>query len=436
MAEITGLIWATSAYNMSGYSSVARNFLLGIAKTGFPIRLLELGSNDRMLPIEVQNILNNLQLTDVGDNPALVIHTVPDYYRGIGYKHIQYKILCTIFETHRIPKHWVPICNSFDEVWVPSEFNRISFSETGVDKNKISVFPYGINLEMYKDNGMKINIPNRKKFTFLYICEFTFRKGIDTLFDAFTAEFTPDEDVSLILKISFPGIKQITNGEARDKLKSYYPNNNWFDTHGSNIILLLDSFTHEELTSLINSIDVYISTDRANGYGMPCLESMALGKPTATIDWSGSTQFMHEDNSLLIKAEEELEDVHPNLIFEPLFLYKNQKWAKVNINNVRQVMRYSFENYELAKEYGVRAHNYLKGHLTDVIVGTQIVNQIKTVDVKRPTGNPKVYKKSKTIGVFLNKYKIYRKSRNIITYLFIDLSVLLKQIFILKKDKQ
>ena len=54
----------------------------------------------------------------------------------------------------------------------------------------------------------------------------------------------------------------------------------------------------DELASLYKAIDCYISVDRANGWGMPCMEAMAVGKPAATVNWSGSTEFMKKNNSV------------------------------------------------------------------------------------------------------------------------------------------
>lgn len=410
MAKFSGIIWATSAYNMSGYSAVARIYLLGIAKTGFPIRLLELGTNDDLLPSSIQKKLNELQKTDIGTNPALVIHSVPDFYKTVYWKHVPYKILCTIFETHRIPKHWVPICNSFDEVWIPSEFNRKSFSDSGVMKNKLNVFPYGIDTTLYGKNKAKLNIKGKKGFTFLYICEFSYRKGIDLLLNAFTSTFSKDDDVTLVLKISFPGIKHISPPEAKMNLNSCYPGNTWFDdAHNPNIVVLSEPFTQDQLISLINSADVYISTDRANGYGIPCLEAMALGIAAATIDWSGSTEFMKENNSLLIKPELELENVDQKLISPPYFLYKDQKWAVVKLENVKAVLRYAYNNKGKVKMLGKKGRDYVDNNLTDKLIGEKVVKHVLSLDVQLSEKQIKIYKRSDNLAYrILNKIvKVY-----------------------------
>jgi hypothetical protein len=51
---------------------------------------------------------------------------------------VVYKVGRTMFETNSLPKHLVEHCNSMDEVWVPTEFNRCGFDTLFMDD---SAFP-------------------------------------------------------------------------------------------------------------------------------------------------------------------------------------------------------------------------------------------------------------------------------------------------------
>jgi glycosyltransferase involved in cell wall biosynthesis len=50
----------------------------------------------------------------------------------------------TMFETNGLPQHLVDHCNTMDEVWVPTEFNRKTFAAAGVPEHKLRVVPEGI----------------------------------------------------------------------------------------------------------------------------------------------------------------------------------------------------------------------------------------------------------------------------------------------------
>ena len=46
-----------------------------------------------------------------------------------------------MFETDRLQQHLVDHVKEFDEIWVPSEFNRQTFAASGIDKSKIFLLP-------------------------------------------------------------------------------------------------------------------------------------------------------------------------------------------------------------------------------------------------------------------------------------------------------
>jgi hypothetical protein len=88
---------------------------------------------------------------------------------------------------------------------------------------------------------------------------------------------------------------------------------------------------------------------------MPVMEMMALGKPTMSINWSGSTQFMNSENSFLLEPEPELEEVNPRLSAARPELYSGHKWAVVKEETVRKGMREAYVNRSKGTELGRRA---------------------------------------------------------------------------------
>ena len=54
-----------------------------------------------------------------------------------------------MFETDRISKEWSDICNTYDEVWVPSKFNKETFIKSGVKGEKIFVVGESIDTEFF-----------------------------------------------------------------------------------------------------------------------------------------------------------------------------------------------------------------------------------------------------------------------------------------------
>lgn len=200
----------------------------------------------------------------------------------------------------------------------------------------------------------------------MYVFGFDYRKGYDLLINAFCREFSPNEDVSLILKV------YIHSGASPDfvtnEIRSYIPKKRY----QSQIVVITDAFTEENLIDLYQSCDVYISMDRACGWGMPIMEMMALGKPAIGLNWGGSTEFMNETNSFLIETEKKLVPVDDKLQKARPEHYLNHQWADVKVEKVRQMMREAYVNKskrsQLAKKAALDIHlNYSPASIGRII---------------------------------------------------------------------
>lgn len=349
----SGIIWIGPVFQMGGYGNVSRSYLKCLSKLGLPIQVINIADIHHEIGQDEINFVNRISQPhqNIGKNPILIIHTLPEYYEYLrnhyckGFKNIYKKIGITIFETDRIPQHWVAACNRMDEIWVPSAFNIRTFHKSGVDRNKLKLVPYAIDLgPLLKSHKPYQFDEETKGFKFLYATIFDFRKGFDLLIDSYCQEFTYDDDVSLVLKIYAPQFK--IDIDPLTYLHSLIPQKE----KKPHMLIILNTISDEDLYSLYQSCDCFISPDRGNGWGMPAMEMMAMGKPAIAINWCGATQFMNESNSFLIEPEKELEDVHPLLAKNRPALYAGHKWAAVKPENVRKVMREAYTNKE-KREY-------------------------------------------------------------------------------------
>lgn len=382
MAEATGIIWVGPVFDPGGYGSVSRNCLFGFRKINFPARVVHFGPDHRgELPPHQVELLSEMTGTDVGRNPVGIIHLPPDYYPKFKFRGVARRIGYTIFETDRIPAEWVPLCNKMDEIWVPSEFNLQTFSASGVDRRKLRVLPYGIDTGFYGPAQDALDIEGRRGFSFLYVFAFDWRKGFDLLLDAYYSEFRDTDDVSLVLKVFrpdyFPGGKDIKTLILDSSTRSHA------DKKGLPHVVVIDErYSLEDMRKLYNACDVYISTDRANGWGMPCMEAMAMGKAAATIDWSGSTEFMKGHNSLLMEPTGRLQPVDGRLA-EARPIYTGHKWAEVTMDEVRRVMRFAYENREAVAAIAARGREDVTRDFSLEAVAAKAVGLLSDVPGRR-----------------------------------------------------
>ena len=128
--------------------------------------------------------------------------------RGLGEAAPRHRPLLVVgrsmFETDGIPEHWPAKCNKWvDEVWLPSEFNRRTFAEHGVEASRLRVMPQPIDLRVFDASLQeRMALPHAAGFSFLSVFKWEERKGWDVLLAAYLAEFTAADDVALFLRVS------------------------------------------------------------------------------------------------------------------------------------------------------------------------------------------------------------------------------------------
>lgn len=375
----TGVIWAGPVYNIGGYGNVSRNYIKGLVKIGVPLRIFNLDRVDLEIGKDDIKLLNSLSNTYVGIRPVLIVHSLPPHFDLVKIPKVYKRIGCTIFETDRIPKAWVKPCNEMDEIWVPSHFNLKTFSESGVKKEKIKVIPYAVDTSIFNPNVKPVSLPNLKKFKFLYVFNYSYRKAPEVLLEAYLKEFKKDEDVCLILKsinTDYPNLDFNINliikrvivkiGKSQNDLPQVY--------------LINFPSSIKDLASLYKAIECYISVDRANGWGMPCMEAMATDKPAATIDWSGSTEFMKKNNSFLICPKRLVPVDKRSSRINPI--YSGQKWADIDINSLRKLLRYIYQNKEKRIEIARNGYNTIVNNFSIEAIAQITASQLGFSHIK------------------------------------------------------
>jgi len=132
-----------------------------------------------------------------------------------------------------------------------------------------------------------------KKDDYVFIFSFDFcssfeRKNPFGVLEAFLSVFSGKEDVKLIIKTSHKGSFK----DKADKIENFIRINQL----EKNIIIVDDILTKDELMTLFNSVDCYVSLHRGEGLGLGMLESMSLGKPVVGTRYGGNLEFMNEEN--------------------------------------------------------------------------------------------------------------------------------------------
>lgn len=281
----------------------------------------------------------------------------------------EFNLAWAVFETAPIPPLYRKLCNLLDVLLVPSEFVRRLCIESGIDKRRIELLPLCVDFSEFNPEVADKFHPGDNIFRFLNIGLDHHKQGRALLLEAFLTEFNHDEPVSLIIKTSrltkkrqkgnpheSAHVSQILTDLKKQLGRAHYPE-----------VEIIDSAEIHDLTALYGKSDCYVSPLYSNGFALTVLESMACARPVIITRYGGALDFCNDENSYLVEVDE--------MVAAKRRQYYSQEtdvtlgfFAKPSLSDLKEKMRWAFQNREAVKERGrtayqsVRARYSLEGN--------------------------------------------------------------------------
>src|SRR5262249_13310332 len=138
------------------------------------------------------------------------------------------------------------------EIWVPSEYVRRVYVDSGVPPAKVQVVPNGFNPEKFRPGVIPLSLATKKSFKFLFVGGTIHRKGPDLLLKAFLESFTAADDVCLVIK-DFGG-DTVYNGQTlQEQIRAAQS-----ATNAPEIIYLADELTTDAMPGLYAACDCLV----------------------------------------------------------------------------------------------------------------------------------------------------------------------------------
>jgi autotransporter strand-loop-strand O-heptosyltransferase len=266
----------------------------------------------------------------------IVLNETDHYYFYDNYDGI--KIAYNVWETTRQPDNFFERLKSFDQVWVPSKWQRQCTIDQGISPEKVKVVPEGVDVDMYKPINRVVSRPMNRPFRFLLVGRWDYRKSTREIIESFTNTFSEDEDVEMILSIDNPF--------ANDGLNSTEERLEKFGIHHKGL-KVVHHLSKEEYANMIKTSDVFVSCARGEGWNLPLIEAMSSGIPSLYSNWGAQLEFA-EDKGIPVNI---LHEINASIQTDDYKWIENAPgmYAEPDFNDLSIKLRNVYENYLVHK---------------------------------------------------------------------------------------
>jgi glycosyltransferase involved in cell wall biosynthesis len=331
-----------------------------------------------LVPLRL-NCLNRLgdesyaaRLQETNPHGVNVMHLDPpaagdiDHHHGPGFRAGKYNIGYFAWELPEFPDPWLPYCDTFDEIWCPSDFTRDAIAMKC--PRPVLTMPHAVAFARPAGSPAEL----RARFglpagAFLFLSLFDLnsyaaRKNPQAAIEAFGRSGLGGRGAGLVVKVhnaaANPDDFAALQAAARDL---------------PGMVLIAATFAREEIYALEAACDCFVSLHRAEGFGLAIAECMYLGKPVLSTDWSAPAEFVSADNGCPIRFA-------PGVLDRSHGPYsKGSTWAEPDVAHAAEWMRRLFEDRTLAARLGAAARATIEERFSPAVIGARYRRRLESI---------------------------------------------------------
>ena len=248
------------------------------------------------------------------------------------------KIAYNVWESTLQPEGFFEKLKEFDQLWVPSKWQKECTVNQGYDESKIRVVPEGVDVNTFNPNINKSSHPilSEDRFTFFLAGRWDYRKSTKEIIESFINTFSKSEPVDLIVSVDNPFSNDNLNS-TEERLEHYGLTDDR--------IKILHFPPRDEYISLLKNCNVFVSCSRSEGWNLPLIESMSCGTPSIYSNCSGQLEFAEGKGiPINILGEKPVNESDYNHFNESVGNY-----YEPDFNHLSKQMREVYNNYQYYK---------------------------------------------------------------------------------------
>ena len=251
----------------------------------------------------------------------------------------------TVWDTDRLPEHWIPCLDAADLVVVPSRFSAEAISGSAVDA-PVAVVPHVAPPAIPRTAASWPGV-DPEVFVFYTIGEWNERKAVFKTVEAYLRAFTARDRVLLIVKTSHRDRRVVTaEGGAVAGPGDERPGASPMPCAPRDppaIRLVNRPSTAAEISQLHRRGDCFVSLCRSEGWGLGAFDAAAYGNPVVITGYGGQLDYLADSPYLVGYELIPVEDPISFPSFAP-----DQRWAEPDVDHGAELLRDVVANPERA----------------------------------------------------------------------------------------
>jgi len=326
-----------------GWSNASTDFILAMDRCGIDVVCRDIKLTNKS--VQVPKRVLELEQGDPSDCNICIQHVLPHHI--IGSDKFDKNIAYVELETNDVKcLPWVDHLSLVDEVWVSNSDTAANLQQLGI---KTTVVPHAHDIEKYRKTYSPMNIPQADgTFKFYFIGDFNDRKNIESIIRCFHAEFDKSEPVSLILKVGKFGLSaeqlHVRVDQMIKQVKTslrMYPNVEDYIRD----IIIAEHTPEENLMSLHQYADCFVSPSHGEAWSIPAFEAMAFGSTPICSYSGGPTEYISEKTTGSLIPGVRSVCTSKDSAFPDMFTGR-ETWFQPCEAEIMKAMRYYYDHRE------------------------------------------------------------------------------------------
>jgi len=285
------------------------------------------------------------------------------------------KIAYNVWESTLQPEEYFEKLKEFDELWVPSKWQKEVTIKQGYDSDKIKVVPEGVDTNIFYPEETTHELTSDGRFKFFLAGRWDYRKSTKEIIETFLNTFTNNKPVDLIVSIDNVFGKEIDGFETTEERLAHY---NLIDPR----IKIVHFPSREDYIKILKSCNVFLSCSRSEGWNLPLIEAMACGTPSIYSNCSGQLEFAQNKGIPVNILGEKPADINSYARYKMSDLPGN--YYEPDFNHLQLMMMYSYIKHDECKKRALKESEEIRRNFSWENIGKIGYNTLLEFHKKHP----------------------------------------------------